>query len=71
MDNYQPHHIRIRKEDQALADDILMRHWVRGDLDDITGSRDGDTILLVVYPYVYEDFVTITDEFKEAGIHIM
>lgn len=76
MEFYQRQYVSILAEDYEKADKILMKHWNSGDIDNIGGTRQkrnngGDIIAFWIAPYVYEDFETIVNEFKEAGIQIV
>lgn len=71
---YQVHSVTIQKEDREKADAILYSHQY--DYDDIRedGSVDSQgncTITYWIKPYIYEDFETIVNEFKENGIRVM
>lgn len=77
MDLYRAHSVTIRKEDEDKADKILCEHYQKGDLDDHTidpihnKDREGNvTSTYWIKPYIYEDFETIVNEFKEAGIQV-
>ena len=74
MDLYQAYSVKILAEDRAKADNILMKHVA--DIDDIriTAQKNNDGISEATYwirPYIYEDFETIVNEFKEAGIRVL
>lgn len=76
MDLYKKYSVTIHGEDHAKADDILTKHWFAGDIDDIGGTRQknsdgGITITYWIAPYVYEDFESIVNEFKENGIQVL
>ena len=74
MEQYQKYSVTIEAKDRAKADDILMKHWYTGDLDDVGGtthpknSGGGFVITYWIRPYIYEDYEAILNEFKEAGI---
>lgn len=71
---YRVHSVKIHAEDRAKADDILAKHI--SDIDDIriTAQKTNSGISEATYwikPYIYEDFGTIVNEFKEAGIRVL
>ena len=73
MDLYQKHSVTIKVEDRTKADDIITRHWHKGDLDDAGGTMHQNSagermITYWIAPYIYEDYEAILNEFKEAGI---
>ena len=73
---YRVHNVTIRKEDQNKADDILMKHWMMGDIDAIKSNedRDSDGTIKVIYwisPYICEDLEINTNEFIQAGIQVL
>lgn len=73
---YQPHYVKIRKEDRNKADAILEKHWLKGDLDDISASEEprsdgGESVIYRICPYICEDLGVIVDEFKQEGIQVL
>lgn len=73
MEQYQKYSVTIKAEDRTKADDILLKHWYAGDLDDVGGtmhknSDGGWAVTYWIRPYIYEDYEAILNEFKEAGI---
>ena len=71
MDLYRTYIVKIYGEDRAKVDDILMRHTSDIDSIRISAQKNDDDHSEVTYwirPYIYEDYETILNEFKEAGI---
>lgn len=77
---YRVHEIKIRKEDYAEANAILLKHELLGDIDEMdwdeynAKTMEGTNEAYVVYrirPFIYEDYETIVKEFKEAGIQVL
>ena len=71
---YRVHNIMIRAKDRSKADVIINAH--RDDIDDIrvcdhTNSGCRCTVVYWIKPYVYENFETIKNEFKQNGIQIL
>lgn len=76
MDKYQVHTVTIRKEDYGKADEILEKHYMMGDIDDIKVDEytesDGTTkVNFRISPFIYEDLQTIISEFKQSGIQVL
>lgn len=68
---YRAHMLGIKQKDLVLAMNIILKH--ESDFDKITRSAYTEptgetTILFKFYPFVYEDFEKIRDEFIKAGI---
>ena len=68
---YRFHNVKIRREDVEKAEKILAMHDEIGDIDRINVEVGPDAISYWIAPYIYEDFETIKDEFKQAGIQII
>ena len=69
---YRVYDVKIQKEDQVKADDILLKHWNAGDIDAISSdNRENGIVTYWINPYIYEDLETIKNEFKLAGIQIL
>ena len=77
---YRVHEIKIRREDYVLANPILLKHELLGDIDEMdweeynAKTMEGINETYIVYrirPFIYEDFETIIKEFKEAGIQVL
>ena len=76
MGLYRKYCVRIQEKDRDKANSIIKMHWNRGDIDDVSRTRqenhDGGVIITYwIRPYVYEDFESIVEEFKEAGIQVI
>ena len=70
---YKPHTITFRKEDLPKAMEITMKH--EDDFDKIirgvVGIGDSrQEITFKFYPYIYEDFVKLKNEFIKNGIQV-
>lgn len=68
---YRVYDVTIRKEDSEKAEKILVQHWNDGDIDDMHVRIQSKTVTYWINPYIYEDFETIKNEFKLAGIQIL
>ena len=66
---YRVYSITIRREDLVKAEKILLKHCNDGDIDAMRcDDKQNGTVTYLINPYIYEDFETIKNEFKEAGI---
>lgn len=75
---YRVHSVTILAEDCDKADVILEKHYRMGDIDEVSTEdrvdKNGDELVrFITYwirPYIYDDFETIVNEFKQEGIRI-
>ncbi len=69
MSKYRVHSITIWKEHSNKAETILEKY--NSYFDDMYIESRSNTVVYWLNPYVYEDFETVVNEFKENGIQVL